>query len=152
MTTRYEPAIDVDALKAIDVHVHIEIDEHGHSSLPDDLAEAASKYFRTDGPRPDLDSIQRRLGDIDVPDLDQWSEMTEHERQQQGLDVGTVYIGVCEQDDLVIARLLDVEVVADPGPHRGEDVLDFGVLKSLCQPGLLDVEDLSPNRENRLRL
>ena len=57
MTTRYEPAIDVDALKAIDVHVHIEIDEHGHSSLPDDLAEAASKYFRTDGPRPDLDSI-----------------------------------------------------------------------------------------------
>jgi len=57
VTTRYEPAIDVDALKAIDVHVHIEIDEHGHSSLPDDLAEAASKYFRTDGPRPDLDSI-----------------------------------------------------------------------------------------------
>lgn len=57
MTTRYEPAIDVDALKALDVHVHIEIDAHGHSSLPDDLAEAASKYFRTDGPRPDLDSI-----------------------------------------------------------------------------------------------
>lgn len=57
MTTRYEPTIDVDALRAIDVHVHIEIDEHGHSSLPDDLAEAASTYFRTDGPRPDLDSI-----------------------------------------------------------------------------------------------
>tara|TARA_B100000378_G_scaffold278893_1_gene284205 strand:+ start:772 stop:1668 length:897 start_codon:yes stop_codon:yes gene_type:complete len=57
VTTRYEPAIDVEALRAIDVHVHIEIDEHGHSSLPDDLAEAASKYFRTDGPRPDLDSI-----------------------------------------------------------------------------------------------
>lgn len=57
MTTRYEPAIDVEALRAIDAHVHIEIDAHGHSSLPDDLAEAASKYFRTDGPRPDLDSI-----------------------------------------------------------------------------------------------
>ena len=28
--TRYEPAIDLDALEAIDVHVHIEIDEHGH--------------------------------------------------------------------------------------------------------------------------
>ncbi len=57
MTTRYEPAIDVDALTAIDMHVHIEVDAHGHSSLPDDLAEAASAYFRTDGPRPDLDSI-----------------------------------------------------------------------------------------------
>lgn len=55
--TRYESAIDVEALDAIDTHVHIEVDTHGHSSMPDDLVEAASKYFRTDGPRPDLDSI-----------------------------------------------------------------------------------------------
>jgi predicted TIM-barrel fold metal-dependent hydrolase len=55
--TRYEPAIDVDALVAIDTHVHVEIDDHGHSSLPADLQEAASKYFKADGPRPDLDSI-----------------------------------------------------------------------------------------------
>ena len=57
MTTRYEPAIDVSALTAIDVHVHIEIDDHGHHSLPDDLVEAASRYFSADGPRPDLDSV-----------------------------------------------------------------------------------------------
>lgn len=57
--TRYEPAIDVDALTAIDVHVHIEVDGHGHASLPGDLAEAASKYFSADSPRPDLDSIAR---------------------------------------------------------------------------------------------
>jgi len=55
--TRYEPAIDLDAIDAIDVHVHIEVDAHGHASLPADLVEAASKYFSTDGPRPDLDSI-----------------------------------------------------------------------------------------------
>ncbi|MDL5351957.1 amidohydrolase family protein [Microbacterium sp. zg-YB36] len=55
--TRYSPAIDLDAITAIDVHVHIEIDPHGHSSLPDDLAEAASTYFSADGPRPDLDGI-----------------------------------------------------------------------------------------------
>ncbi|MGN8553219.1 UNVERIFIED_CONTAM: amidohydrolase family protein [Microbacterium sp. SLM126] len=55
--TRYEPAIDVDALTAIDVHVHIEVDDHGHHSLPADLVEAASKYFSADGPRPDLDSV-----------------------------------------------------------------------------------------------
>ena len=54
---RYESAIDLDAVTAIDVHVHIEVDGHGHSSLPDDLSEAASKYFSTDGPRPDLDSV-----------------------------------------------------------------------------------------------
>ena len=55
--TRYESAIDIEAIEAIDVHVHVEIDGHGHSALPDDLAEAATKYFSTDGPRPDIDGI-----------------------------------------------------------------------------------------------
>jgi predicted TIM-barrel fold metal-dependent hydrolase len=55
--TRYEPRIDVDALVAIDTHVHIEVDDQGHSSLPADLQEAASRYFKADGPRPDLDSV-----------------------------------------------------------------------------------------------
>ncbi|GGH44844.1 amidohydrolase family protein [Microbacterium album] len=55
--TRYESAIDLDAVEAIDVHVHIEVDGHGHASLPPDLAEAASRYFRTDGVNPDLDSV-----------------------------------------------------------------------------------------------
>lgn len=54
---RYEPAIDVDALTAIDVHVHVEIDGHGASSLPAPLVAAASKYFSADGPRPDLEGI-----------------------------------------------------------------------------------------------
>lgn len=54
---RYEPAIDLDAIEAIDVHVHIEVDAHGRSSLPPDLADAASRYFKTDGVRPDLDGI-----------------------------------------------------------------------------------------------
>lgn len=55
--TRYEPAIDLAAVDAIDVHVHIEVDTHGHSSLPDDLAEAASAYFSADLERPDLDAV-----------------------------------------------------------------------------------------------
>jgi predicted TIM-barrel fold metal-dependent hydrolase len=54
---RYESAIDLEAIEAIDVHVHIEVDGHGHASLPDDLTAAAAKYFSTDGPNPDLDSI-----------------------------------------------------------------------------------------------
>jgi len=55
--TRYEPAIDLASIVAIDTHVHIEVDAHGHSSLPADLQEAASAYFKADGPRPDLESI-----------------------------------------------------------------------------------------------
>ncbi|MGJ0203449.1 amidohydrolase family protein [Leucobacter sp. gxy201] len=55
--TRYEPAIDVDELVAIDMHVHIEMDAHGQNSLPDDLAEAAAAYFKNGGLQPELDSV-----------------------------------------------------------------------------------------------
>lgn len=55
--TRYEPAIDVDAITAIDVHVHIEAGEHGDNSLPGDLADAAAAYFKNGGLQPDLDSV-----------------------------------------------------------------------------------------------
>ncbi len=55
--TRYEPAIDLEKIKAIDIHVHIEAGEHGENSLPDDLAEAAAGYFKNGGLQPDLDSV-----------------------------------------------------------------------------------------------
>lgn len=55
--SRYEPALDLESLQAIDMHVHIELDDHGHSSLPPDLAEAAAKYFSSDIGQPDLDSV-----------------------------------------------------------------------------------------------
>lgn len=55
--TRYESAIDLEKIEAIDVHVHIEIDDHGHASLPPDLVEAAAKYFTADVGKPDLDAI-----------------------------------------------------------------------------------------------
>jgi hypothetical protein len=53
----YQPAIDLDAVTAIDMHVHIEVDDRGHASLPDALVQAASKYFRTEGPRPAVDAV-----------------------------------------------------------------------------------------------
>ncbi|MFC4224751.1 amidohydrolase family protein [Lysinibacter cavernae] len=55
--TRYEPGVNPASVVAIDTHVHIEVDDHGHNALPDALVEAASKYFKAGGPRPDLDSV-----------------------------------------------------------------------------------------------
>ncbi|PRI11556.1 amidohydrolase family protein [Leucobacter massiliensis] len=55
--TRYEPAIDLDRITAIDFHVHVEMDAHGHNSLPDDLAAAAAAYFKNGGLQPELDAI-----------------------------------------------------------------------------------------------
>jgi predicted TIM-barrel fold metal-dependent hydrolase len=58
MTTRYEPAIDLDAIVAIDVHTHVEADGHGHFSLDDELMDASAAYFKADQLRtPTLDDI-----------------------------------------------------------------------------------------------
>lgn len=55
--TRYEPAIDLARIEAIDTHVHIEMDAHGNNSLPNDLAEAAAAYFKNGGLQPELDAV-----------------------------------------------------------------------------------------------
>jgi len=54
---RYEPALDLDALEAIDTHVHVEIDAAGRRSLPDSLLEASSAYFGAGERTPSLARI-----------------------------------------------------------------------------------------------
>ena len=46
--------IDVKALTAIDVHVHVEQDEHGHFSLDQELLDASAKYFKSGEDRAPL--------------------------------------------------------------------------------------------------
>ena len=53
----YEPALQVDALVAIDTHVHVEIGDDGHTALPQAFVDAASAYFRSSVERPGLDAI-----------------------------------------------------------------------------------------------
>ncbi|GAB3179934.1 4-hydroxyphenyl-beta-ketoacyl-CoA hydrolase [Nesterenkonia halophila] len=57
---RYEPAVDVDALEAIDMHVHIECSDDGHPSLPAALTEASGAYFAAEERSPTLDTIAER--------------------------------------------------------------------------------------------
>ncbi|NUP75888.1 MAG: amidohydrolase [Sinomonas sp.] len=54
---RYELAIDVEKLDAIDMHVHLEVDSCGHASLPAALTEASAKYFKAEDRSPSLDKI-----------------------------------------------------------------------------------------------
>jgi predicted TIM-barrel fold metal-dependent hydrolase len=50
-------ALDLDALVAIDVHVHVEADLHGHLALDDELSAAAAKYFKGDPYHPTVPEI-----------------------------------------------------------------------------------------------
>jgi predicted TIM-barrel fold metal-dependent hydrolase len=49
--------LNLDALVAIDVHVHVEQDLHGHLSMDDELLAAASKYFKGDPYHPTVPQI-----------------------------------------------------------------------------------------------
>jgi predicted TIM-barrel fold metal-dependent hydrolase len=50
-------ALDLAALEAIDVHVHIEVDGHGRMSLPEEFAAASAKYFGTERQAPSIPEI-----------------------------------------------------------------------------------------------
>src|SRR5678816_2841438 len=67
-----------------------------------------------------LDLVQRRLRDVDVAVLEQLVEVPEEERQEERADVAPVDVGVGHDDDLVVAELLDVLVIADAGAQRGD--------------------------------
>lgn len=61
MTALYQPAVDVGSVSAIDVHVHVEQDEHGHLALDDELMDASAAYFRsTESRTPTVDAIADR--------------------------------------------------------------------------------------------
>jgi predicted TIM-barrel fold metal-dependent hydrolase len=50
-------ALDLESLVAIDVHVHVEADGHGHYALDDELRAAASRYFKGDPYHPSVPEI-----------------------------------------------------------------------------------------------
>ena len=53
--------------------------------------------------------------------------------------------------DLVVAALVDVELVAEAGADGRDERLDLVVLEHLVDAGPLDVEDLAPDGQDRLR-
>ncbi|OPX13331.1 amidohydrolase family protein [Mycobacterium sp. AT1] len=61
--------MDINALDAIDVHVHVEVDCQGHLALPDDFVAASTAYFGADQHKSSIDEIadyyrKRRIGAV----------------------------------------------------------------------------------------
>ena len=53
----YAPALDLATLPAIDTHVHVEIDDDGHTALPQSFLDASAKYFKAGDRTPSIDAI-----------------------------------------------------------------------------------------------
>jgi predicted TIM-barrel fold metal-dependent hydrolase len=59
--TVYVPRIDVGSVLAIDVHVHVEQDDHGHLSLDQELMDASAAYFKgSDNRTPTVGDLAQR--------------------------------------------------------------------------------------------
>ena len=88
---------------------------------------------------------------IEMAALDDRPHLAEEERQQQRADMRAVDVGVGHDDDLVIAQLVEVEVVApDAGAERGDQRADLLARQHLVEARALDVEDLAAQRQHRL--
>ena len=100
---------------------------------------------------PLVDLVERRLGDEEVPALDDLGHLPVEEGQQQGADVRAVDVGVGHDHDLVIAQLRDVELVAaDAGAHRLDEGADLLRREHLVEARALDVQDLAAQRQDGL--
>ena len=103
------------------------------------------------------DRIERRLGDVHVPIPDELGHLAIEEGQQQRTDVGSVDICVSHDDDLVVAKVLDLEGPlalsgSDSRPDGGDHGPDFVVLQNLVETSLLDVDQLASDRKDCLEL
>ena len=54
---KYEYGIDFDAIDAIDIHTHVEADDHGHHAYDDELITVTKKYFKLDSEPTTVDSV-----------------------------------------------------------------------------------------------
>src|SRR2546422_883215 len=97
-------------------------------------------------------AVQRRLRDVDVAGVDQLLHFLIEEGEEQRPDVRAVHVGVGHDDDLVIPRVLDLEVLAHAGADGGDHGPDLLVGEDLVDPGFLYVEDLAAQWQDGLEL
>src|SRR5690606_9975157 len=96
---------------------------------------------------------ERRLRDVHLAGFDELRHLPEEERQEKRSDVRSVDVRVGHDDHLSIAKPGKVEIVAaDARAERRDDRLDLLMPEHLVDPRLLDVEDLSADRKDRLEL
>ena len=95
---------------------------------------------------------KRRYGGVEPTRLDDRSHVAGEQRDQQAADVAAVDVGVRHQHHLVVAHLVEVEGAAGAGADHLDDRGALGVGEHLADAGLLDVEDLAAQRQQRLVL
>ena len=97
-------------------------------------------------------SIERRLSNINVAGLYQFSHVAEKECEQQSPDVGTVYIRVCHNDHFVVTHILKIKLFSNAPTDSGNDRPNLKVREHLIDSTLesLNIKNFSLEWQNRL--
>ena len=96
-----------------------------------------------------LNAKDGRAGNIDIAGIDQRAHVLVEKRQQQDADMRTINVCIGHDDDLVVARLVDIEVAAvagtrrDAAADRGDQRLDGVARERAVVAHALDVQNLA---------
>ena len=101
---------------------------------------------------PYLDLVERRDPDVHVPLLKELSRVPEQKGHQQHLDVGSVHVSVREDDHPPVPQPVDAGAPPASQPHRENQVGQLLVLQQRRLIRLLNVQNLSPQRQHGLKL
>src|SRR5713101_5303743 len=96
------------------------------------------------------DLVERRLRNEEMAAVDELAHLAIEEREQQRANMRAVDVGVRHDDDLVVAHLLGIELVADAGAERRDQRSDLLAGKHLVEARALDIENLPAQRQYRL--
>ena len=80
----------------------------------------------------------------------QRTHIAEEQGGQQAADVGAIGVRIRHENDLAVAGSIDIEATSRPGPHHLDDGGALGVAQHVRLGGLLDVEDLAADGQQRL--
>src|SRR5215467_1815369 len=102
---------------------------------------------------PTLDLVEGWLRNVQIAAFDHWPHVTEEKGQKESTDMRPIHIRIGHNDDAMIADLLNVKIITtNPSPKSRNEYLNLLTAEHLFEACLLNVENLPPQRENRLKI
>jgi hypothetical protein len=128
--------LNLDSLVAIDTHVHVEVDDHGHCALPQEFLDASAKYFKAGERTPTIDQIAERYRSKRIAAVI-FTVDAEHATGQRRITNEDVAAGAARHDDVLIP-------FASISPSRGTEgvaelerlIADHGIRGAKFHPSL----------------
>ncbi len=99
-----------------------------------------------------LELVKGRLGNKDMPFLEQVRHIAVKEGEQQGPDVRAIHIGISHDYDAGIPELFHIKILANPCSHGGDHGAYLFIIQDLIKTGFFHVQDLSFQRQDRLEM